>query len=86
MLPNVGARLACRFRPRNDGVRIENTSHWVQDLVYREDHHHVCMGTGAQVMATLRNLALGLLPLPGITQITRTLQRVAVAQRAGVAA
>jgi hypothetical protein len=28
-------------------------------------------------MATLRNLALGLLRLAGITQITRTLQRIA---------
>lgn len=27
-------------------------------------------------MATLRNLALGLLRLAGITQITRTLQRI----------
>jgi hypothetical protein len=28
-------------------------------------------------MATLRNLALGLLRLAGITEITRTLQRIA---------
>lgn len=34
-------------------------------------------GTGAQVMATLSNLALGLLRLAGITEITRTLQRIA---------
>jgi predicted transposase YbfD/YdcC len=57
--------------------RIENKSHWVRDVVYREDHQHVYAGTGAQVMATLRNLALGLLRLAGITQITRTLQRIA---------
>jgi len=57
--------------------RIENASHWVRDVVYREDHQHAYIGTGAQVMATLRNLALGLLRLAGITEITRTLQRIA---------
>lgn len=55
--------------------RIENKSHWIRDVVYREDHQHAYTGTGAQVMATLRNLALGLLRLAGITEITRTLQR-----------
>ncbi|MFI9387134.1 hypothetical protein [Kutzneria sp. NPDC052558] len=34
-------------------------------------------GAGAQVMAILRNLALGLLRLAGITQIIHTLQRIA---------
>lgn len=56
---------------------IENRSHWIRDVVYREDHQHAYAGTGAQVMATLRNLALGLLRLAGITQITRTLQHIA---------
>lgn len=57
--------------------RIENKSHWVRDVVYREDRQHAYAGTGAQVMATLRNLVLGLLRLAGVTQITRTLQRIA---------
>lgn len=56
---------------------VENKSHWVRDVVYCEDHQHAYAGTGAQVMATVRNLALGLLRLAGITQITRTLQRIA---------
>jgi predicted transposase YbfD/YdcC len=56
---------------------IENKSHWVRDVVYREDDQHAYAGTGAQVMATVRNLALGLLRLAGISQITRTLQRIA---------
>jgi predicted transposase YbfD/YdcC len=56
---------------------IENKIHWVRDVVYREDHQHAYAGTGAQVMATLRNLALGLLRLAGITQITRALERIA---------
>lgn len=56
---------------------IENKIHWVRDVVYREDHQHTYAGTGAQVMATLRNLALGILRLAGITQITRTLEHIA---------
>lgn len=56
---------------------IENKSHWVRDVIYREDDQHAYAGTGAQVMATVRNLALGLLRLAGITQITRTLQSIA---------
>jgi predicted transposase YbfD/YdcC len=60
---------------------VENKSHWVRDVVYREDHQHTYTGTGAQVMATLRNLALGLLRLAGITEITRTVQRIAADRR-----
>ena len=51
--------------------------HWVRDVVYREDHQHAYAGSGAHTMAILRNLALGLLRLAGITQITRTLQHIA---------
>ncbi|HEX5402182.1 MAG TPA: ISAs1 family transposase [Pseudonocardiaceae bacterium] len=60
---------------------VENKSHWVRDVVYREDHQHAYAGTDAQVMATVRNLALGLLRLAGITEITRTVQWVAADRR-----
>jgi predicted transposase YbfD/YdcC len=60
---------------------VENKSHWVRDVVYREDHQYAYAGTGAQVMATVRNLALGLLRLAGITEITRTVQRIAADRR-----
>ena len=56
---------------------IENRSHWVRDVVYQEDDQHAYAGTGAQVMATLRNLVLGLLRLAGVTQIKRTLEHIA---------
>jgi predicted transposase YbfD/YdcC len=56
---------------------IENRVHWVRDVVYREDHQHAYAGSGTHTMAILRNLALGLLRLAGITQITRTLQHIA---------
>lgn len=56
--------------------RIEAT-HWVRDVVYREDHQRAYTGTGAQVMAMIRNLALAVLRLTGHSEITRTLQRIA---------
>lgn len=56
---------------------IENKIHWVRDAVWREDDQHAYAGTGVQVMAALRNLALDLMRLAGITQIKRTLERIA---------
>jgi hypothetical protein len=56
---------------------IENKSHWVRDVVYAEDHQHAYTGTTAHAMALLRNLAISLIRLAGLTQVTRTLQRIA---------
>lgn len=35
--------------------------HWVRDVTFDEDRCHVRKGSGAQVMASLRNLAISLL-------------------------
>ncbi len=40
---------------------IENAVHYVRDVSYREDHSRIRTGNGPRVMATLRNIALGLL-------------------------
>jgi predicted transposase YbfD/YdcC len=48
---------------------IENRSHWVRDVSYDEDRSRVRTGNGPQVMATLRNTAIGLLRLDGATNI-----------------
>jgi predicted transposase YbfD/YdcC len=56
--------------------RIE-TTHQIRDVTWREDHQHAYTGTGAQVMATIRNVALAVLRLTGCHQITRTLQHIA---------
>jgi predicted transposase YbfD/YdcC len=56
--------------------RVE-INHQIRDVTWREDHQHAYTGTGAQVMATIRNLALAILRLTGHQQITRTLQRIA---------
>jgi predicted transposase YbfD/YdcC len=50
--------------------------HWLRDTAYREDSNTGYAGHGAQVMAALRNLAISLLHLAGITAIIRTLQSI----------
>jgi hypothetical protein len=54
---------------------IENRVHWVRDVTFDEDRSQVRVGSGPQVMAALRNSALGLLRLKGVRNIaaaTRT--------------
>ena len=43
--------------------------HWVRDVTFAEDASRIRTTSGPQVMATLRNLAIGLLRLAGHTQI-----------------
>ncbi len=50
--------------------------HWLRDTAYGEDAGTGYAGSGSQVMATLRNIAISLLHLAGITEITRTLQAI----------
>ena len=38
---------------------IENKIHWVRDVTYDEDRSQIRTGTGQQVMAALRNAAIG---------------------------
>jgi predicted transposase YbfD/YdcC len=56
---------------------IENRIHWVRDVVFAEDHQNSYLGATAQAMTLFRNLAIGLIPLAGHTQIKRTLKRIA---------
>jgi predicted transposase YbfD/YdcC len=48
---------------------IENKIHWVRDVTYDEDRSQIRTGTGPQVMAALRNAAIGALRLAGVTNI-----------------
>ncbi len=43
--------------------------HWVRDVTYDEDRCQIRTGAGPQVMATLRNAAIGALRLAGVTNI-----------------
>lgn len=53
---------------------IENRLHWVRDVDYDEDRSQIHTGSGPQVMATLRNTAIGLLRLAGHTNIATALR------------
>jgi hypothetical protein len=50
--------------------------HWLRDTAWAEDQNTGYTGDGPQVMATFRNLAISLLHLSGVTEITRTLQAI----------
>lgn len=53
---------------------IENGLHWVRDVTFDEDRCQVRTGSGPRVMATLRNLAIGVLRLAGATNIAAGLR------------
>jgi predicted transposase YbfD/YdcC len=48
---------------------IENRVHWVRDVTWDEDRQTARTGSGPQVMASLRNIAISLLRLDGTTNI-----------------
>ncbi|WP_243639528.1 ISAs1 family transposase [Micromonospora sp. MW-13] len=48
---------------------IENKVHRVRDVTYDEDRSQIRTGTGPQVMASLRDAAIGALRLTGLTNI-----------------
>lgn len=50
--------------------------HWLRDTAWDEDANTGYAGNGPQAMATLRNLAISLLCLSGVTEITRTIQAI----------
>jgi predicted transposase YbfD/YdcC len=50
--------------------------HWLRDTAWTEDANTGYAGNGPQVMATLRNLAVSLLYLAGVKEVTRTLQAI----------
>jgi predicted transposase YbfD/YdcC len=56
---------------------IENKSHGVRDVTFDEDRSQVRGGTSPQVMATLRNTAIGLLRWAGHTHIAAACRRLA---------
>ena len=56
---------------------IENKSHWVHDVTFDEDRSQVRCGNIPQVMAALRNTAIGLLRWGGHTNIAAACRRLA---------
>jgi len=54
---------------------IENRSHYVRDVTLGEDASRIRKGSGPEVMAALRNAAIGLLRATGATNIAETIRR-----------
>jgi predicted transposase YbfD/YdcC len=55
---------------------IENKIHWVRDVTFREDASQVKTGSRFRVMATLRNLVIGLIRQAGYTKIAATIRKI----------
>jgi predicted transposase YbfD/YdcC len=56
--------------------RIENKIHYVRDVTYREDASRVRTRSRPRVMATLRNLAIGLIRQAGYTRIAPVIRKI----------
>jgi hypothetical protein len=54
---------------------IENRSHYVRDVTLGEDASRIRKGSGPEIMAALRNAAVGFLRLTGATNIAETVRR-----------
>jgi hypothetical protein len=54
---------------------IENGSHYVRDVTFGEDASRVRKGSGPEVLAALRNAAIGLLRSTGVTNLAEALRR-----------
>lgn len=53
---------------------VENRLHWVRDVTFDEDRSQVRTGTGPRAMASLRNLAVSILRINGVTNIAQALR------------
>lgn len=65
---------------------IENKLHWVRDVTFGEDRSTGRAGVGPQLLAALRNLAIGLLRLGGATNIAAACRRYAAQPAVALAA
>jgi predicted transposase YbfD/YdcC len=65
---------------------IENRSHYVRDMAFDEDRSRIRVGTGAVMMACLRNFAIALARLHGFTNIASALRAFAQQPRRALAA
>lgn len=56
--------------------KIENRLHYVRDVTFAEDASQVRTGSAPQVMAVLRNVALGILRRMGVTNIAAAIRDI----------
>jgi predicted transposase YbfD/YdcC len=55
---------------------IENRLHWVRDVTFRENASQVKTGSRPRIMATLRDLVIGLIRQAGHTRIAPTIRKI----------
>ena len=55
---------------------IENKIHWVRDVTFGEDASKVRTDSRPRIMATLRNLVIGLIRQAGYTKIAATIRKI----------
>ena len=65
---------------------IETRLHWVRDVTYDEDRSTVRAGTIPQAMAAIRNTAIGVMRVQGITNIAAACRRFAAQPALALAA
>jgi predicted transposase YbfD/YdcC len=65
---------------------VENRSHYVRDVTFREDHSCIRTGNGPAMMACLRNFAIALARLLGFSNIAAALRAFAQQPRRALAA
>ena len=53
---------------------IGSKSHWVRDVTFREDASLIGKGSAPRIMATFRNLVIGILRLRNIKEIAKGLR------------
>ena len=53
------------------------SGHWVRDEIFREDSSRIRKGSGPEVMATLRNLSIGIMRYAGAQNINEGVQEMA---------
>jgi len=87
-LERHAGKLACavlRGRGASNGLLLPDKSHWVRDVTFDEDRSQVRCGNIPEVMAALRNLAIGLIRLGGDTNIAAACRRYAAQPWAALA-
>ena len=76
-VPRRVARTVLRGRRRSNASALpDNKIHWVRDVTFREDASQVNTASRPRIMATLRNLVIGLIRQAGYTTIASTIRKI----------
>lgn len=72
--PGTGEIRATELLKLVRGHWTVESHHWIRDVVFDEDRSQIRKGNGPRMMATLRNLAVGILRLSGATSIAKAVR------------